>query len=63
MQYLADAMMELSEASHMNINCMKTKEMALGQLSKESVTPISMTANPLQQASQYKLLGVIIKLN
>jgi len=60
MQYVADAMMEWSEANHMNINCRITKETVLGQLGKESVTPMSTTANPLQQVSQYKLLGVII---
>ena len=34
--------------------------MVLGRFGKESVTPVTMTANPLQQVLQYKLLGVII---
>ena len=60
MQHVADAMMDWSEANHMNANVKKTKEMVLGRFGKESVTPVTMTANPLQQVSQYKLLGVII---
>ena len=43
----------------MNVNCKKT-EMVVGRLSKESVTQLWMTTNPLHQVSQYKLLGVII---
>jgi len=34
--------------------------MVLGRIGKESVTPVTMTANPLQQVLEYKLLGVII---
>ena len=34
--------------------------MGLGPLSKESTTPLLMTGNPVQQVTQYKLLGVTI---
>ena len=37
MQHVADAMMEWSEANHMNVNVKKTKEMVLGRIGKESV--------------------------
>ena len=60
MQHVADAMMEWSEANNMNVNVKKTKEMVLGRIGKESVMPVTMTAKPLQQVSEYKLLGVII---
>jgi len=46
--------------THMNVNSKKTKEMALGPLSKESTTPLLMTGNLVQQVTQYKLLGVTI---
>ena len=51
MQHVADAMMEWSDANHMNVNVKKTKKMVLGRFGKESVTPVTMTANPLQQVS------------
>ena len=54
------ALVEWSEVNHMNVNSKKTKEMVLGPLSKESTTPLLMTCNPVQQLTQYKLLGVTI---
>ena len=60
MQRTVDALVEWSEVNHMNVNSKKTKEMVLGPLSKESTTPLLMTGNPVQQVTQYKLLGVII---
>ena len=44
----------------MNVNSKKTKEMVIKPLSKESTMPLLMTGNPVQQVTQYKLLGVTI---
>jgi len=44
----------------MHVNSKKIKEMVLGPLIKESTTPLLVTGNPVQQVTQYKLLGVTI---
>ena len=44
----------------MTVNSKKTKEMVLGQLSKESTTPLLLKGLLVQQVTQYKLLGVTI---
>ena len=43
----------------MNINSKKTKEMIIGPLSKENVTPLSISTT-VECVSTYKLLGVMI---
>jgi len=44
----------------MNINSKKTKEMIIGPLSKENVTPLSISTITVECVSTYKLLGVMI---
>ena len=42
----------------MNVNYKKTKEMVLGSLSKEPMTPLAISAKSAEQVSEYKILGV-----
>ena len=44
----------------MNINSKKTKEMIIGPLSKENVTPLSISTTTVECVSTYKLFGVMI---
>jgi len=55
MQSTAEALIERSQQNHMNINCKKTKEMIIGPLSKDSVTPLSISSiilTPLRPKQQ-----------
>jgi len=60
MQSTAEALIEWSQQNHMNINCKKTKEMIIEPLSKDSVTPLSISSMSVECVSTYKLLGVMI---
>jgi len=50
----------LSGTDCMNVNYKKTKEMVLGSLSKEPMTPLAISAKPVEQVSEYKILGVTV---
>ena len=43
LQSTVETLIEWSQRNHMNINFKKTKEMIIGPLSKENVTPLSVS--------------------
>ena len=60
MQRAVDAVLEWLQLNHMHINCKKTKEMAMGSLSKEPLVPHTAASMTVERVLAYKLLGATV---
>jgi len=63
LQSALDKLIAWSDSNYMNINCNKTKEMILGPLSKQLPSSLLILDHNVEQASSYKLLGVVSSVN
>ena len=50
----------MSGLNYMNINCKKTKEMALGSFSKAHLAPVTVASTTVERLQVYELLGVTV---
>jgi len=60
MQPVVDKLVNWSTSNRMNINCRKTKEMIMGPMRKQTVSPVMISEETIEQVTSFELLGVTV---
>jgi len=60
MQSVVDELVNWSTSNHMNINSRNTKEMILGSMRKQTVSPVMSSQETIEQPTSFKRFGVTV---
>jgi len=60
MQSVVDELVNWSTSNHMNINSRNTKEMILGSMRKQTVSPVMISQETIEQLTSFKRFGVTV---